>query len=161
MSILASMLVLSAEAFAPIHTIGRRTPTQQFLLTPDQLPDPATTASHLNDLLTSIHTWDASQLLADAAVAVPDAAANAAATGAAVNGAVDVANVASNAAVDAAANMDASGVAQELGWWGKYLNIFKSTLELVHSTIDAPLKSVGVENTWGISIAVFTLSKSR
>jgi hypothetical protein len=58
---------------------------------------------------------------------------------------------------------DASAVAQDAakdgGWWQQYLNIFKSTLILIHSTIDEPLKSLGVKQTWGISIALFTVSE--
>jgi hypothetical protein len=42
------------------------------------------------------------------------------------------------------------------GWWGSFINIFKIGLEAVHSTINPPLQSMGVEYTWGISIAVFT-----
>ncbi|GKY97359.1 hypothetical protein MPSEU_000694300 [Mayamaea pseudoterrestris] len=42
------------------------------------------------------------------------------------------------------------------GWWQSYLNIFKNTLLGVHSIIDQPLKNIGVEQTWGISIAIFT-----
>lgn len=42
------------------------------------------------------------------------------------------------------------------GWWGSYVNLFKSTLYWVHSTIDGPLRSVGIDQTWGISIAIFT-----
>ncbi|GAX18440.1 hypothetical protein FisN_2Lh083 [Fistulifera solaris] len=42
------------------------------------------------------------------------------------------------------------------GWWGSFINIFKIGLEAVHSAINPPLQSMGVEYTWGISIAVFT-----
>jgi len=45
---------------------------------------------------------------------------------------------------------------KELGWWGSYLQLFKTTLIFVHSTIDQPLRSVGITQTWGISIALFT-----
>lgn len=54
---------------------------------------------------------------------------------------------------------DAADVAtQDSGWWQSYLNIFKVTLELVHTTIDPPLRSVGITQTWGLSIAMFTAS---
>lgn len=54
---------------------------------------------------------------------------------------------------------DAADVAtQDSGWWQSYLNIFKVTLELVHTTIDPPLRSVGITQTWGLSIAIFTAS---
>ena len=45
------------------------------------------------------------------------------------------------------------------GWWGSYINLFKSTLLWVHGNIDGPLRSVGFDQTWGVSIALFTLSK--
>ena len=45
------------------------------------------------------------------------------------------------------------------GWWGAYLNIFENAIRLVHSTITPPLNSVGVTETWGISIAIFTAGK--
>lgn len=44
------------------------------------------------------------------------------------------------------------------GWWESYLNIFKVTIELVHSAIDAPLRNAGITQTWGLSIAIFTAS---
>lgn len=46
--------------------------------------------------------------------------------------------------------------AKEGGWWQDYLNIFKNTLTLVHSSIDEPLRDMGITQTWGISIALFT-----
>jgi len=42
------------------------------------------------------------------------------------------------------------------GWWQQYLSIFKNSLITVHSTIDEPLRNVGITQTWGVSIAVFT-----
>lgn len=42
------------------------------------------------------------------------------------------------------------------GWWEQYINIFKVGLEFVHGAVDGPLRSVGIEQTWGISIALFT-----
>lgn len=60
------------------------------------------------------------------------------------------------------ATVDAAGVAtavsEDGGWWQNYLQIFRNILVFVHDTVDGPLKSVGVENTWGISIALFTCS---
>lgn len=47
-------------------------------------------------------------------------------------------------------------VTKDDGWWAAYLNIFKTCLLFVHNTIDAPLRSVGVTQTWGIAIAIFT-----
>ena len=45
------------------------------------------------------------------------------------------------------------------GWWESYLNIFKNALNLVHTTIDQPLRNVGWDQTWGISIFLFTICK--
>ena len=54
-----------------------------------------------------------------------------------------------------------AAVAADEGWWKAYLNIFKTTLEFVHSGIDGPIHSLGWEGgTWGFSIAVFTACKS-
>lgn len=47
--------------------------------------------------------------------------------------------------------------ADDGGWWKTYLNIFKSGLVLVHSTVDEPLRNMGLSQTWGPSIAIFTL----
>ena len=54
-----------------------------------------------------------------------------------------------------------AAVAADEGWWKAYLNVFKTTLEFVHSGIDGPIHSLGWEGgTWGFSIAVFTACKS-
>jgi hypothetical protein len=45
------------------------------------------------------------------------------------------------------------------GWWKAYINVFKSLLTFVHSTVDGPLRSLGIEQTWGVSIFLFTASK--
>lgn len=47
---------------------------------------------------------------------------------------------------------------KDSGWWEAYLNIFKVTIEFVHSTIDPPLRNAGITETWGLSIAIFTAS---
>ena len=49
-------------------------------------------------------------------------------------------------------------LAQDEGWWNAYLNIFKTTIDVVHNTIDGPIhKYTGWEGgTWGFSIAIFT-----
>lgn len=60
---------------------------------------------------------------------------------------------ASAAAVDAAS---AASSESDGGWWKAYLNIFKTAIELVHSTIDPPLRAAGFTQTWGLSIAIFT-----
>lgn len=45
------------------------------------------------------------------------------------------------------------------GWWGAYLQLFKNTLNFVHSTITPPLNAIGIKQTWGPSIFLFTASK--
>jgi len=56
----------------------------------------------------------------------------------------------------AAATADAAVAADDGGWWQNYLSVYKGLLITVHSTIDQPLKNVGWDQTWGVSIAVFT-----
>lgn len=46
------------------------------------------------------------------------------------------------------------------GWWNNYLQLYKNALELVHTTVDQPLKNVGWDQTWGVSIFLFTACKS-
>lgn len=48
--------------------------------------------------------------------------------------------------------------AKEASWWDNYLQIFKNILTFVHDTVDGPLSKAGIENTWGIAIALFTMS---
>eukprot|EP00533_Pseudo-nitzschia_delicatissima_P011965 CAMPEP_0197266274 /NCGR_PEP_ID=MMETSP1432-20130617/2904_1 /TAXON_ID=44447 /ORGANISM="Pseudo-nitzschia delicatissima, Strain UNC1205" /LENGTH=475 /DNA_ID=CAMNT_0042731123 /DNA_START=202 /DNA_END=1629 /DNA_ORIENTATION=- len=51
---------------------------------------------------------------------------------------------------------EAAVVADE-GWWKAYLNVFKATLDLIHSKVDGPIHKLGWEGgTWGFSIAIFT-----
>lgn len=47
------------------------------------------------------------------------------------------------------------------GWWGAYLSIFENTIRFVHSTITPPLNQMGITQTWGISIAIFTAGKCK
>lgn len=57
---------------------------------------------------------------------------------------------------------DAAAVVEEEasgGWWESYLQIYKSALELVHSIVDQPLRNLGWEQTWGVSIFLFTACK--
>lgn len=42
------------------------------------------------------------------------------------------------------------------GWWDNYLNLYKTCLLFVHDTINQPLRNTGWDQTWGVSIAVFT-----
>mmetsp|Transcript_17181 Transcript_17181/g.23871 ORF Transcript_17181/g.23871 Transcript_17181/m.23871 type:complete len:459 (+) Transcript_17181:168-1544(+) len=56
----------------------------------------------------------------------------------------------------AVADVAVDATEDSAGWWQQYLNIFKATIIFIHSGIDAPLRSVGITQTWGISIAIFT-----
>lgn len=50
-------------------------------------------------------------------------------------------------------------IAQDKGLWYSYINLFKLALNGIHDAIDGPLKSAGITQTWGISIALFTASE--
>jgi len=63
----------------------------------------------------------------------------------------------SDASIAADATAAAAGAAADSGWWADYLEIFKKTLSAVHDTVDGPLRSVGWTQTWGVSIAIFTV----
>ena len=114
------------------HQATTRTPIRLDVVPPE-------THHLLGDLATSVdpavavqHAFDStSQWLSDAAAATADADG-------------------SSALADAAADKS---------WWQQWLNIFKITLAAVHSTIDGPLRSLGVEQTWGVSIFLFTACK--
>ena len=61
-------------------------------------------------------------------------------------------------------NLEATqaAIVQNEGWWAAYLNVFKTTIEFVHSGIDGPIHKLGWEGgTWGFSIAIFTAGKSN
>jgi len=60
------------------------------------------------------------------------------------------ASSASTATIDAAAIDTAT---KEPGWWDNYLNLYKSLLLTVHTTIESPLRNGGWDQTWGIAIA--------
>lgn len=62
---------------------------------------------------------------------------------------------------DAAAATADAAAADDGGWWQNYLSVYKSLLIGVHSTIDQPLRNAGWDQTWGVSIAVFTASKFK
>jgi hypothetical protein len=55
----------------------------------------------------------------------------------------------------------AATTATEQSWWDSYVNIFSWALKLVHSTINGPLQSLGIEQSWGIAIFLFTTSTSK
>jgi hypothetical protein len=61
-------------------------------------------------------------------------------------------------AVEAAAQSEIDIAADE-GWWAAYLSIFRSALLFVHDSVDQPLRNAGFDQTWGVSIAIFTASK--
>jgi len=44
----------------------------------------------------------------------------------------------------------------EDGWWDNYISLYKTALTLVHSKIDQPLRDAGWDQTWGVSIFLFT-----
>jgi len=60
----------------------------------------------------------------------------------------------SDAAAVTANSVDA--VKEDDGWWQQYLQVFKGFLSGVHDVVDPPLRSVGITQTWGISIFLFT-----
>ena len=64
-----------------------------------------------------------------------------------------------SALVSDAAAATADAAKEDGGWWRSYLQIFRNILVWEHSLIDGPLKSMGVESTWGYAIALFTCSK--
>lgn len=53
-----------------------------------------------------------------------------------------------------------AAILKDKGWWEAYLNVFKTWIEVIHTTIDAPIhKYTGWQGgTWGFSIALFTAS---
>lgn len=57
---------------------------------------------------------------------------------------------------DASAAVDVPEAAKDAGWWENYLNLYKSLLLGVHSVVDQPLRNVGWDQTWGVSIFLFT-----
>jgi len=42
------------------------------------------------------------------------------------------------------------------GWWDNYISLYKTALTIVHSKIDQPLRDAGWDQTWGVSIFLFT-----
>jgi hypothetical protein len=59
------------------------------------------------------------------------------------------------------ASSSAASAAGDGSWWDSFINLFKTALTLVHSVIEGPLRAVGVDQSWGISIAVFTAREYR
>lgn len=90
-------------------------------------------------------------ILADAVTAVDvdmDVVADAAS---AVGEVVDQMDVDMSSVADVATE-----AVEKVGPWGSYLNFLKGVLVQIHGIIDAPLRAQGFDQTWGVSIAVFT-----
>jgi hypothetical protein len=103
---------------------------------------------HVNDLqslLSADSSHPAWTLLADAAQATLNAP---------TEGGMEILDTAIGNAVELTGE-----IAKDDSWWKSYLKIFEASLLFIHDTIDEPLKSVGIEQTWGISIALFTACK--
>jgi len=107
-----------------------------------------------------VNNWKGGQdlflLLADAATAdvvmnTADVVMNAADV---VTDVADVVKEVADVATEAATS------SSNAGWWASYLNIFKTCLLFVHNTIDEPFRNMGLTQTWGPSIAIFTACKS-
>lgn len=137
-------LVSSFNSVQPLafrtSTTTKRTSTtnvQQNMLPPDFLNDPAV-LDHLTSQLVAVSShYDA--LTASTTDVVAHASMS-----------LSSSQFLADAAVE---------TAEKTSWWTSYLAIFKGALNLVHSTIDQPLRSVGIDQTWGISIAIFTAGK--
>lgn len=59
-------------------------------------------------------------------------------------------------AAAATADVAVDAAKEDSGWWQQFLSVFKAGLVAVHSTVDGPLRSAGWDQTWGVSIALFT-----
>lgn len=136
-----SLLATSTAFQMPSAPVGRATTTTRRHLAPLDPHQVAEASRHVS-------TW-----LADAAAVLPPP------TEALPTDAIaqDVAGVVGTVVqdVETAAEVTAE-IAKDEGWWAAYLNIFKTALSTVHSTVAPPLKNAGIEQTWGISIAIFT-----
>jgi hypothetical protein len=135
--ILGSVMVSSFNSVQPLafRTI-KRTATSKNMLPPDFLNDPAVLDHLTSSLVAASSHYDALSSM-DSVVAH-----------------ASMSSASSQFLADAAVE-----AADKSSWWTSYLAIFKGALNLVHTTIDAPLRSVGIDQTWGISIAIFTAGK--
>jgi len=131
-----SVLVWSAaalpmsSAFAPAPTRSVRAQSTAANMVPHGMED----LNNIHHLSTMLH--DHNHLLAQTSTWLADAAAA-------------TADVASDVA-DAAAEED-------IGLWEKYIQLYKNGLAFVHDNIvDEPLRKMGFEQTWGVSIFLFT-----
>ena len=131
-----SVLVWSAaalpmsSAFAPAPTRSTRAQSTAANMVPHGMED-LNNIHHLSTMLP-----DHNHILAQTSTWLADAAAA-------------TADVASDVA-DAAAEED-------IGLWEKYIQLYKNGLAFVHDNIvDEPLRKMGFEQTWGVSIFLFT-----
>lgn len=136
-------LASSFNAVQPLafRRTTKRTATsnvQRNMLPPDFLNDPAVLDHLTSQLVAASSHYDALSSSMDSVVAH-----------------ASMSSASSQFLADAAVE-----AADKSSWWTSYLAIFKGALNLVHSTIDQPLRSVGIDQTWGISIAIFTAGKS-
>ena len=105
---------------------------------------------HLNDIHVYSQLMDSQAwvYLADAAQATLDAGGD---------GGNMLTDALQGVTVDAA---DQVNIVADEGWWASYLSVFRAALLFVHDSVDQPLRNLGFDQTWGISmIAIFTASK--
>jgi len=136
----ASVLALAAalpsgSAFAPPPKSGSR--SQQSTNSAKMMVTPGMEDLHSLHHLSTMIMPDHNDLMAQTSTWIADSAAVAA-------DAIDVTAV------------DADG-AEELSNWEKYIQLYKNGLAFVHdSIVDKPLRAMGFDQTWGVSIFLFT-----
>ena len=140
---LLSLVLLASPCFG-FQTTGRRSASFQRHKNSAKLQ---LAPEHLNDIHTLLDS-PALTHIADAAQAALNTDGNVITD--AMQSAADALEAVTETEVEIAADQ---------GWWSAYLNIFKSSLNFVHDTVDGPLRNAGIEQTWGVSIAIFTASK--
>ena len=113
------------------------------ILSPDQIHDLFISASMQHGLDTSNHLFNNNQITAEISAAMSPSHTGTTS---------EITQWISDASTTA--DMKDDG-----GWWKAYINVFKSILTFVHTTIDGPFRSLGIEQTWGVSIFLFTASK--
>eukprot|EP00549_Striatella_unipunctata_P008144 CAMPEP_0118703082 /NCGR_PEP_ID=MMETSP0800-20121206/18313_1 /TAXON_ID=210618 ORGANISM="Striatella unipunctata, Strain CCMP2910" /NCGR_SAMPLE_ID=MMETSP0800 /ASSEMBLY_ACC=CAM_ASM_000638 /LENGTH=457 /DNA_ID=CAMNT_0006604483 /DNA_START=93 /DNA_END=1466 /DNA_ORIENTATION=+ len=55
-----------------------------------------------------------------------------------------------------AADAAAAAAVQQSSWWDNYIKFYRDNLVNIHDFIDGPFRSVGITQTWGPSIFIFT-----
>lgn len=123
--------------------------TLNLVVTPDHIDSAQSLWQHWETVAKTMAASASSSSSLDLSLLAPSAAADLSAVKHELSGFLVAASDAATAA--AAATKD-------LSWWDQYLLIFKNTLNFVHSTIDGPLRSAGWDQTWGVSIFLFTAS---